>query len=291
MIPVELYENERSLELRPCNFQEFCKEINRLFGLDNADKFTYEYISNDDQYYPLNVHNYPNFYLNKNVKKIFAYSKADEAYTFNCQEEKENIYKEKENDIPDFYEDNIDNNDKIINNINNINNINSDIVKQNIVNAQKEKIKQQRILMAEKEKERILNEQRQKNLENNKQINNIKNEKLNQNNISNQLNDIINENFDKLKNELINESSEQLSKIVMESKIKNREKDEDIDDNEESLNSVEKHGIPCDGCGNEIIGIRYKCVFCDTFDYCEQCEEEKGYVHEHPFYKIRFKIN
>ena len=256
----------------------------------NVDK-VFEYISNDDQYYPLNVHNYPNFYLNKNVKKIFAYSNADEAYTFNCQEEKENIYKEKENDIPDFYEDNIDNNDKIINNINNINNINSDIVKQNIVNAQKEKIKQQRILMAEKEKERILNEQRQKNLENNKQINNIKNEKLNQNNISNQLNDIINENFDKLKNELINESNEQLSKIVMESKIKNREKDEDIDDNEEFLNSVEKHGIPCDGCGNEIIGIRYKCVFCDTFDYCEQCEEEKGYVHEHPFYKIRFKIN
>ena len=78
----------------------------------------------------------------------------------------------------------------------------------------------------------------------------------------------------------------------MESKIKILE-NEEIDDSIEIPLSVEYHtGVAGSGSGNcPIIGIRYKCIICDDFDYCEKCEKEKGYVHEHPLYKLRFKIN
>ena len=77
----------------------------------------------------------------------------------------------------------------------------------------------------------------------------------------------------------------------MESKIKNNIKNED--DNIKMPSSVEEPtGISCYGCGIcPIIGIWYKCIICNDFDYCEKYEEEKGYVHEHHLYKLRFKIN
>ena len=164
--------------------------------------------------------------------------------------------------------------------------IDPDLVKQKIVNEYKERIKKMKMLNKEKENEENIISN------NNEEINKIiiSNDKsINENNnINNQLNDIINNNFEKLKNDLINESSAQLSQIVMESKIKLEN-----DDGIETPLSVEAHsGVVCSGCGIcPIVGIRYKCIYCDHFDYCENCEKEKGYVHAHPLYKLRFKIN
>ena len=45
-------------------------------------------------------------------------------------------------------------------------------------------------------------------------------------------------------------------------------------------------GIVCNSCGNNIIGIRYKCTICHNFDYCEKCEEQDKGRHGHPFLKI-----
>ena len=46
-------------------------------------------------------------------------------------------------------------------------------------------------------------------------------------------------------------------------------------------------GVKCDGCGVfPIVGCRYKCAFCDNFDYCEQCESKLSEKHNHPFLKI-----
>ena len=46
-------------------------------------------------------------------------------------------------------------------------------------------------------------------------------------------------------------------------------------------------GVKCDGCGVfPIVGCRYKCAFCDNFDYCEQCESKLSGKHNHPFLKI-----
>jgi ribosomal protein S12 len=54
--------------------------------------------------------------------------------------------------------------------------------------------------------------------------------------------------------------------------------------NSESI-LVQHTTVACDGCGvSPIIGIRYKCIVCKNFDYCEVCEER--ITHEHSFIKI-----
>ena len=347
-IPIVLYDDVKNLAFKPLSYLEFCEEMQRLFNIDNTDKLFYEYLTKDKIYHPLDVYNYPNFYMADDIIKIFCYSSQDETNTYDNQdqEQKENssneepkIEVENENENPNFYGDN--------NNINNndIININQDMKKkvmQKIINEQKERMRQSKILNEEKQKQKenksikmieIKNERDDDNNNINKIIidnndndndndndnkiifdNNIDIEKYNKeninkifivdrekkenkdlnennNNISNKLNEIINKNFDKLKNDLINESNIQLSQIVMESKIKNNIENEE--DNIKIPSSVEEHtGISCNGCGEcPIKGIRYKCISCSDFDYCEKCEEEKGYVHEHPLYKLRFKIN
>ena len=45
--------------------------------------------------------------------------------------------------------------------------------------------------------------------------------------------------------------------------------------------------VMCDGCGLlPIPGWRYRCVICDDYDLCENCEERIGGKHMHPFIKI-----
>ena len=272
-IPVDLYKTIKYLENKPSSFKEFCEEISKLFNID-GNSFAYEYLTRDKEYHVLDVFNYPNFYTEEYIIKIFAYSMPNEAYSFAENPEEQNI-------------------NNYSNNLNNISNNNMDKIKLKIINAQKEKIRQSKILNYQREKENENEENKEKKIEINsiKKIEIVEKEDDENNDLSNQLNDIINKNFDKLKNDLINESSIQLSQIVMESKLNNIEKEKD--DGVRTPSSVEMHtGISCSGCGaNTIEGIRYKCVYCKDFDYCEECEEKKGYIHAHPLYKLRFKIN
>ena len=42
----------------------------------------------------------------------------------------------------------------------------------------------------------------------------------------------------------------------------------------------------CVGCGKSINGVRYKCIICENFDYCEYCENKDNGKHGHPLLKI-----
>ena len=84
-IPLILYEDNKTLEFKPPSFFEFCEEVQRLFNIDNTDKLTYEYLTSDNKYHSLDVYNYPNFYMEDNIQKVFGYSSPDEANTYENQ--------------------------------------------------------------------------------------------------------------------------------------------------------------------------------------------------------------
>ena len=75
---------------------------------------------------------------------------------------------------------------------------------------------------------------------------------------------------------------------------KNEEKINEHNNSKENLKEIVKkyekkvhNGVRCDGCNvYPIKGIRYKCIVCDNFDFCEKCEADKGMEHGHPLLKI-----
>ena len=94
-------------------------------------------------------------------------------------------------------------------------------------------------------------------------------EKEFENNIQN----IIESNIDNIKKDVLNSVILEVSKSKINKKNHNRKE-------------VIHNGIKCNGCGMDpIIGIRYKCIECDNFNFCEKCEEIGG--HPHLFYKIK----
>ena len=55
----------------------------------------------------------------------------------------------------------------------------------------------------------------------------------------------------------------------------------------EDKKKIVHFGMKCDGCGIiPIIGCRYKCAYCENFNFCEECEKALWENHNHPFLKI-----
>ena len=54
------------------------------------------------------------------------------------------------------------------------------------------------------------------------------------------------------------------------------------------MESLIHHGIKCDLCQKfPIVGIRYKCLQCKSYNLCEDCEKKEGMNHGHVLLKLR----
>lgn len=95
-----------------------------------------------------------------------------------------------------------------------------------------------------------------------------------------------------------NERIEKIQNKIKERKEKMTEKNENkqekiseplIDQKNSQENKPSVHNnISCNGCKVfPIVGIRYKCVRCEDFDFCEKCEEANWKEHKHPMTKLR----
>ena len=50
--------------------------------------------------------------------------------------------------------------------------------------------------------------------------------------------------------------------------------------NKNNIKTLHK-GTRCNNCGRApIVGIRYKCMECDNFNVCENCEENHNHPHQ-----------
>jgi hypothetical protein len=96
--------------------------------------------------------------------------------------------------------------------------------------------------------------------------------------------DLVNDNMEKIKEQLCEETINQALKII----------DSKISLNQSQI-STAHNGITCNSCNscnmNPIKGIRFRCQACADFNFCENCEQERGDAHDHPMIKIRKEFN
>ena len=161
-------------------------------------------------------------------------------------------------------------------------NITEEMVRQRIIQNQREKMRLKK-LKDEEDKKLI----KEKDNEEKKKSENIGN------NFENLISDAISKaiNNPKFKEQLINESKIMCSKILIKNQNQSEnEKKNDIELNQDN-NNLEKHsGIFCSLCKKEIIGDRYLCVYCKNLNYCSRCEYKNGLEHGHPMFKLKFSV-
>lgn len=162
-------------------------------------------------------------------------------------------------------------------------------------NLKKDNEKQKnQILEKEKEEKRTKEEYDKKISENNSLQQKIKEYEKENEEMKNKIKEyekekILNDNrIKKLK-----ENEENLNKEISELKIKETKYIEIIKNNKKekkpTCNTIH-NGIKCEKCFKEpIIGYRYKCIQCDNYNLCQDCEEKNAINEDHPHYFIKIR--
>ena len=165
--------------------------------------------------------------------------------------------------------------------------ITKEMVIASILKGVKERRQQSRIQLEKekKEKEKIEKEKKRKEKEKKKLE-----KKEKKNDFAGEISNLITKKIENFKKELINESSIKLNQIISESQIQLQN---DLDkDKIKQIHSLEIHpNVSCSKCGvNPIKGNRYLCALCNNINFCDKCEEEVGFTHNHPLYKFKLRL-
>lgn len=289
MVKLFFYGERQEIDQIPESFYEFKSYAGALYNLDEVDKLTFEYTSDDKNYFILNEESFEKFFLGGTKDtKVNIYSTFEETNYFqNKNKEDEKIVEKKNFKIEDETEEKIEENEKE-ENINNNNNtgeidngsneiklpeITKDMVIASIVKQVKSNMQRSRLMLEQK---------RKKEEEENRAV-------------KEQINNLITDRLNNLKNELISESQLKYSQILSESQINLKNMYEKISDDGQKkakIHSLEEHpSVICSGCGmTPIVGNRYSCVYCNNVNYCEKCEEQNGLSHGHPLYKFKLRV-
>ena len=365
VVKIYFFEEEKEMNEKPQNFQDFLSWIQNCFGYEDMDKFFFEYTLDGNKFYQLNNETYNTFFNNKNNnEKIYIYLSIEESNYYKQENQKEEKLEIKEEKI-EFNDNNIENDSEKMNinnnnetNINNNsetninNNIKEDIpfiikedeireidnkeeskeenkieeikeenkieeikeenkieekeeeinsnpneiklpeitkemVIASILKGVKERRQQSRIQLEKekKEKEKIEKEKKKKEKEKKKLE-----KKDKKNDFAGEISNLITKKIENFKKELINESSIKLNQIISESQIQLQK---DLDqDKIKQIHSLEIHpNVSCSKCGvNPIKGNRYLCALCNNINFCDKCEEEVGFAHNHPLYKFKLRL-
>lgn len=96
----------------------------------------------------------------------------------------------------------------------------------------------------------------------------------------------------------LNDKGQELEKLIETSvteftkklELQKKEKKEEGElESQKKEVELSEHFAKCNGCNcQKIKGIRYKCLICSSFNYCEKCEST--FDHPHPFYKLKYPI-
>lgn len=118
------------------------------------------------------------------------------------------------------------------------------------------------------------------------------------------INSNINLNLDEIKIEEQEDKMKREIKEIVNNKMKDLEeniaqdifqsiklqltKNEQNNNNSNNNNNIIHLGIKCNKCNTENIqGIRYKCINCENYNLCQNCESDSDHVSSHIFLKIR----
>ena len=326
VVKIYFFGEEKEMNQKPQNFNDFLSWIQNCYGYKDTDKFFFEYTLDGKQYYQLNQGTYNAFFNNKNNNaKIYIYFSIEESNYYKQENKNEESEKKEEEKIE--LEDNIENDSEKMNNnnipfiikedeikeVNNKNEIKEDniieeekeeeinsnpneiklpeitkeMVIASILKGVKERRQQSKIQLEKEKKEKEKLEKEKKKKEKEKKKLEKKDKKKD---FAGEINNLLTKKIENFKKELINESSIKLNQIITESQIQfqNNFEKEKI----KEVHSLEIHpNISCSKCGvNPIKGNRYLCALCNNINFCDKCEEEVGYTHNHPLYKFKLRL-
>ena len=239
-------------------------------------------IENDSE--KMNINN--NININNNSENIPFIIKEDEIREVDDKEEKKEENKIEEEKVEEKEEEEEISSNQNENEIK-LPEITKEMVIASILKGVKERRQQSRIQLEKekKEKEKIEKEKRRKEKEKKKLE-----KKEKKNDFAGEINNLITKKIENFKKELINESSIKLNQIISESQIQLQN---DLDkDKIKQIKSLEIHpNVSCSKCGvNPIKGNRYLCALCNNINFCDKCEEEVSFNHNHPLYKFKLRL-